>query len=107
MTDNEIRVSIAEAMPSNLIHFLNGEPFLHIGGDRFVPFDPVSNLDAVHLAEKTLYPSDQYGESSQWDEYISNLEAVSRAERTHGFHSTARQRAEAFLRTIGKWKEEQ
>jgi hypothetical protein len=59
----------------------------------------VYDLNAMHEAEKSLDDVTQRGD--YWD-YLSSL--------THeGFemcHATAAQRAEAFLRTIGKWEED-
>jgi hypothetical protein len=66
--------------------------------------DYVHDLNAMHEAERKLSPK-------QWDEYVRNLnngfvtfdiEDVGRL-----LFSAARQRAEAFLRTIGKWEDEQ
>jgi len=57
------------------------------------PFD----LNAMHEAEKVLT-------REQEKEYAYQLEAAC-CPLEYGWHATASQRAEAFLRTIGKWKE--
>ena len=57
------------------------------------PFD----LNAMHEAEKVLT-------REQEKEYDYQLEAAC-CPFEYGWHATASQRAEAFLRTIGKWKE--
>jgi len=60
--------------------------------------DYLNDLNAMHEAEKVL---DYYQQS----EFVSRLSS----KVSHGFnfcHATASQRAEAFLRTIGKWKEQ-
>ena len=56
------------------------------------PFD----LNAMHDAEKVLT-------DEQWDTYCYRLDEV--GGMRHCTHATAAQRAQAFLRTIGKWKE--
>lgn len=60
-------------------------------------YDFCSDLNAMHLAEKILAPMD-LGVVAYWLKNIMPVYAET-------FHSTARQRAEAFLRTLGKWEE--
>lgn len=56
-----------------------------------------TDLNAMHEAEKVLTPEQEAA-------YVTTLCLTVQPEpRLH--HATARQRAEAFLRTIGKWKE--
>jgi len=56
--------------------------------------DWCNDLNAMHKAEKTILDiNDGYG----WE--------LSRTECFTVWHATARQRAEAFLRTLGKWEE--
>jgi hypothetical protein len=57
--------------------------------------DYCNDLNAMHEAEKTL-------NSEQLHEYYDKLELFNGWEYPS---STARQRAEAFLKTIGKWEE--
>jgi hypothetical protein len=72
-----------------------------------------TDLNPMHEAEKTLRPShcERYhfhltrqvpprknDRDEYWTSGVGSIE-------TCVFHATARQRAEAFLRTIGKWKE--
>jgi hypothetical protein len=58
--------------------------------------DYLNDLNAMYEAEKTL----------DYD-YLNDLEeSVSFHFGVTPFHSTAAQRAEAFLKTIGKWEEE-
>ncbi len=59
--------------------------------------DYLNDLNAMHEAEKVLT-------REQEKEYAYQLEAVC-CPLEYGWHATATQRAEAFLRTIGKWKE--
>lgn len=61
--------------------------------------DYCNDLNAMHEAEKTL---DDY----QYFNYCRHhLPDTQRSEMAQGRTATARQRAEAFLKTIGKWKE--
>jgi hypothetical protein len=57
------------------------------------------SLDAMHKAEKTL-PS-----IMEVAEYQHQLEIVTEPDRNPVWFATPVQRAEAFLKTIGKWKE--
>jgi hypothetical protein len=60
--------------------------------------DFVNDLNAMHEAEKYLIS----GTPGLWECYENRLKAW------HGgnaIHATASERAETFLRTIGKWKE--
>lgn len=61
----------------------------------------VHDLNAMHEAEKLVV---QAGET--WTGYISSLHETSLVENCSMiWHATARQRAEALLRTIGKWRD--
>lgn len=71
MTEEAQRIAIAEAMPPNLIHFESGMPMLHIGGDNFMVFDPLRDLNACHEAEKVLKGGFKRGE--QWLAYVTYL----------------------------------
>jgi hypothetical protein len=59
--------------------------------------DYTADLNAMHEAEKVLTPDEK------WD-YMDEIDRMT--ERVPYF-CTAAQRAEAFLRTIGKWEEEE
>ena len=78
MTDEQINAAIAKACGITRKYGIE---------------DYVGDLNAMHEAEESL---------SQRDMYVMaiHIEAISK-----GFHfrATARQRAEAFLRTLGKW----
>lgn len=96
MTDREINRLIAEACPTVAGVWSDGE----LRWDsklRPVPtcFDPVNDLNAMHEAEKAL----TYHQGCLYHELLKDL-TVGRL-WTH--QATARQRAEAFLRTLGKW----
>ena len=59
-------------------------------------WDWANDLNAMHHAEKTLT-------DEQWHDYVEYVGGS----WEQAMHTTARQRAEAFLRTVGKWKEVQ
>ena len=61
-------------------------------------------LNAMHEAEKVLAPRSWNNFSENWWNYSRNLACISDG---RSIHATARQRAEAFLRTLGKWEETQ
>jgi hypothetical protein len=70
--------------------------------------DYLNDLNAMHEAEKVLNDEQhrQY-RSEVWYSVcndISSYECVKAAERPH-FSATSHQRAEAFLKTLGKWEE--
>jgi len=58
--------------------------------------DYLNDLNAMHEAEKVLTKTQQ-------DKYYTKLSYT--GTWFECLHSTASQRAEAFLRTIGKWKD--
>jgi hypothetical protein len=60
-----------------------------------------SDLNAMHEAEKVLAPKNWNNFSENWHNYYMHLR---RGDADRAIHATARQRAEAFLRTVGKWK---
>ena len=75
----------------------------------------LDSLDAMHEAEKTLSWKDEGSSTSERRRYLMNLEAVisgpidrfgDRPDRTLSVpFATAAQRAEAFLRVLGKWQD--
>jgi hypothetical protein len=99
MKTEQQRIAIAEACgwgnipwekTSALGHLIALKPDKSTG---FMP-DYLNDLNAMHEAEKVLT-------YDQFDDYY--IELAKRMVRP--FHATASQRAEAFLRTIGKWVE--
>ena len=80
MTDEQINAAIAEA--------IDADPHWKCAKDY------CSDLNAMHEAEKVL-------SSTQQDEYWDRLTD----EEVDHLFATARQRAEAFLRTLGKWNQ--
>jgi len=77
-------------------------------GEKFVATlyerlpDYLNDLNAMHEAEKhlrSLYPRDEF------HEFGYQLEEIMTRDEERVWHATAPQRAEAFLRTLGKWIE--
>lgn len=112
MTDQEINIAIAEACgwtnirTKNLPQFQDDRRTYLLGtlsGSEEIHIPAYSNdLNAMHEAEKTLT-------GKQVLEYVPILnrctKCFSHITPAIMIFATARQRAEAFLRTIGKWKE--
>ncbi len=112
MTNRKINKAIAEHLGWKELDFhLDGK---HILGDRprffngkivsytvdqYVP-DYCNDLNEMAEAENTLNADQQYEYAYMLDDLIKN-----RSCEFDLIHSSARMRAEAFVRTIGKWKE--
>jgi len=113
MNDKQINTAIAEACGWTEIqdsgvwhhHKLWGYPPLKPGqgvGNTFhyLP-DYCNDLNAMHEAEKAIFP--YYG--TVYSNKLARVTGAEMSDDTDYFCATARQRAEAFLRTLGKWKE--
>ena len=61
------------------------------------------DLNAMHDAEKVLIRPNLYAKGG-WGMYLSYLSKVT--DEQHPIDATAAQRAEAFLRAVGKWEGE-
>ena len=113
MTDQQINQRIAEACGWTDIHdsgpwhnhTLWGYPPIKPGqGGNAYKYLPnyCTDLNAMHDAEKVLAPKNWNRFSEKWWNYYHHL-LDGDVQKT--IHATARQRAEAFLRTIGKWED--
>jgi len=102
MTDEQINAAIAEArgwtdIVNNPDFGLMGiDPSTH-GLRTCVPYY-ANDLNAMHEAEETLNTDELF------EQYYLTLYETTRSTRWP-VRAKARQRAEAFLRTLGKWKE--
>lgn len=101
MTDDQINMAIAEACGWTEIQTCTcwddvsrGKPPGKIGLKHIE--DYCNDLNAMHEAEKTLTDANMFVMAHHIERLVS-------AHGQHYFHATARQRAEAFLRTLGKW----
>lgn len=82
----------------------SGQPFKACGV-KDLP-DYLNDLNAMHEAEKMLVND---GRSADYNFHLKRLCTVDYQQGKHTYprpwHATAAQRAEAFLRTIGKWSD--
>lgn len=93
MNDEEINIAIAEACGWKICPF--GEPLQPKTWRSALDLpDYCRDLNAMHEAEKTLNGT-----------AMRVYEALLNPDDGFAIHANARQRAEAFIRTIGKWKE--
>jgi hypothetical protein len=95
MTDKQINAAIAEAC--GIVGKDQYGP-LYQTPDGWVVDCPqfATDLNAMHDAEKMLSNANMYVMEVQLKRVLNAREFY--------FHATARQRAEAFLRTLGKWE---
>ena len=98
MTPEKQRAAIAEAC-GIVTHDQWGPLYRTPQGLVRVCPDFLNDLNAMHEAEKVL-------PAGQWDRYAQWLRELTSSNRRFLIaRATASQRAEAFLRTIDKWKE--
>lgn len=112
MTDQEINIAIAEACGWVSIRYtgpLEGLRGVSPNDNKLHNIhDYTTDLNAMHEAEKTLSVMwNKTKDGCEANAYIRILhEVVGGVPNCFNHHcATARHRAEAFLRTIGKWKE--
>lgn len=101
--DNRWLLNIDEGNPSTVAELSRDYiPASHwvskYGKVSFLPPDYINNLNAMHEAEKTLIDSGRW----RYAEYALRIKQMTTG---WSFNATAAQRAEAFLRTLGKWEE--
>ena len=123
MTDEQINIAIAESMEwkwdsstfqkdrKRLIHHTSGKVCIvwgdgSLGGDKIPNY--ISDLNACHECVKTLTDAQR----TTYREHLSKIWTRDYNSRCGLFprhddsvNATARQRCEAYLRTIEKWKE--
>jgi len=112
MTPEAQITAICSVMPKG---FLFGFKWCFQGQWRI--FDPLNDLNAMHEAENVLLSDD--ATYSQRNFYASLLGSITLNDNGRGWqplsnddcfpilHATAAQRAEAFLRTLNLWTDEQ
>lgn len=111
MSEEEINIAIAEACGWRLFsQFKNlwapPRSVVEYDCDAYQLPNYLNDLNAMREAEELL-------DDDQWLEYMLNLQDVLQRDPNRGkwvvcldnMHSTAAQRAKAFVKTIGKWKE--
>ena len=116
MTDQQINQAIAEACGFVCLHeFQVDKDGAKFGFWEYPPtwtgpkkqpwcLDFCTDLNAMHEAEKVLRKK-----LSEYGNQLCEMTIVSKDDfpECYIWHSTARQRAEAFLKTLGKWEEVQ
>lgn len=116
MTNDEMRIAIAEACgwksirvtqldrrhPNDRNDLPHGIAPNKVYSISEVP-DYLDDLNAMFEAENWLINNARNNKGPSWMEYTGFLDRVCRGNLVD--HATATQRAEAFLRTVGKWKE--
>ncbi len=98
MSDEAQRIAIAESVG---IYLHDGD---HAPSDYvFVSDLPdyLNDLNAIHEVENKNLVS-----HAMWDSYLDNLESICERENLGRYitNATAAQRAEAILKTLGKWE---
>lgn len=101
MTDEQINAAIAEACGWKAVCIDGGSGF-YKGFDNGAELRPdlpsyCTDLNAMHEAESLYIEMDEW-----WETYLGHIGA--QWSRQHVAHAPARQRAEAFLKTLGKWE---
>jgi hypothetical protein len=105
MTNEQINAAIARECGwtnVNATHRSGKAPSADYVGSEFIP-DYCADLNAMHEAEKVL--------AKDRNSYLTTLAGLVETDHLRGLDAdwpwvcaTARQRAEAFLRTLGKWE---
>lgn len=96
--------SIRELKLIGFIEGQHGEPELSdIYGIDSVP-DYLNDLNAMHQVEKKLQGVGY--DWTQYSEYCRQIYDITKRDGQHPYSATAAQRAEAFLKTLNLWKDE-
>jgi hypothetical protein len=104
MTDQQINAAIAEAcgwkeIRDNVVGKAPGETANRV---FFLP-NYSTSLNMMHEAEKVILPKF----SNFYANKLALITGADCSDEPVFFCATARQRAEAFLRTLGKWEDEE
>ena len=107
MSPEAQRIAIAEACgwrevnhPTTEFEVAQGFHPTRPQGRQRLP-DYLTDLNAMHEAEKVLTES----QSAEYQRHLEGSRRFIGAAEFFTYHATAAQRAEAFLRAIGKWEE--
>jgi len=116
MTPEEQRIAIAEACgwkrsdlrpswchPDNWLMAKNGSYEVWVSRDKLP--DYLNDLNAMHYAEKVLNEKRIRSYAFTLAQVLDTSPTVDLDDQFLNIHATASQRAESFLRTVGKWKE--
>jgi hypothetical protein len=97
MTTEQQRIKIASACGWVFDHIRNGAMY-YIAEKDFHVGDPLRDLNAMHEAE-----IDYIMPNGLWDDYVTHLRNLMKDGERFWGQATAKQRAEAFLRTLNLW----
>ena len=97
MTDEQINIAIAESLGWKLLANNRWTKPCGMWADLL---NYTSDLNAMHEAEIAMFKSD----GLLWHKYASCLDE-NYVNQPYTIGATARQRCEAYLKTIGKWIE--
>lgn len=102
MTPEEQRIAITEACPGCRCMSEDGVFWIFVTKDGRAYEDPLNDLNAMHTARSIIA-----GNTALRVEYLNQLRRVigGLVSDFDLLHATAAQHGEAFLKTIGKWKE--
>jgi len=95
-------IQLSEYAPFGKAYLVGRSPNRAVENLQNIP-DFCNDLNAMHEAEKMLDVNIESGGSPRY-EYSRQVYRIVESRR-QPFRSTAAERAEAFLRTIGKWEE--
>jgi hypothetical protein len=103
------RIAIAEACGWHSMDYKSALGIMGMKGPlrgfMLVP-DYLNDLNAMHEAEKVLTEKQIRSYAFTLAQVLDTAPTVDLDDQFLNIHATAAQRAEAFLRTVGKWKEE-
>lgn len=102
MTDKQINAAIAKGCGWKHVRSYYWKNPNGLSMFEWDIFDYCNDLNAMHEAEKILTDEQCVFVRDYLRERLENYPAS-----RYIWHATARQRAEAFLRTLGKWEEVQ
>jgi len=111
VTPEAQRIAVAEAcgwILNPAKHTAKGLDWLHVpsGNTAYNPPNYLNDLNAMHDAEKVLTNEQDLEYSEALEQVVEGRFVTNNDEDMRRLRSaTASQRAEAFLRTIGKWEE--
>jgi hypothetical protein len=114
MTNEQINITIAGAL-GKAVEWHDGIPYwlgmwssVGEGNESFAEFKPAYDLNAMHESEKILTTKQKQRYAIALSDDLSDSAPTESCHTVWSdtIHATARQRAEAFLKTIGKWEEQ-
>ena len=101
MKPEQQRIAIAELVGLKDLHYLSGQLCYDSIHSYVVP-NCLNDLPAMHEAENII-TEDKWDD---YDDYLCGVTPYSWNRHKSVIHATASQRAEAFLRTLNKWTDD-